>query len=102
MLASNENKYGLYLTPEETQNSELMRQLELQQHAQLEQAKLRYHAGWHDARTMYAPIGNIEQDLNKVLWNIGLIQWPKIKPQYVLLGVSIALVTLAIILKVVL
>lgn len=94
-----ENIYRMQLSAAEMTQRQ-MEMAKLQQAAQMQE--VRYAHGWHDARTMYTPIGNIEQDLNKVLWNIGPIQWPKIKPQYLLLGVSVGLVVLAIILKAVL
>jgi hypothetical protein len=99
MLASNNNQYGLYLTPEELNNNELMAQLKLQQAAQLAQQQL-YAYGWHDPNATqqkysidkWEPI----EDLNKKLWNIKPIKF-RLVP--VLFSISFALLFITIIIK---
>lgn len=70
----------MQLTPEEAQNSELLRNLAAQQAVQMQQAQLyaqkqqQYAYGWVDPtrfdQTNVDFVSITKKDLNKVLWNI--------------------------------
>ena len=55
MYQNSQNRYGMHLTPEETQNSELLRNLAVQQQLQMQQAQLYAH-GWYDPRSLQAVV----------------------------------------------
>ena len=97
------NIYRMQLTAQQMAERQI-EMARLQQAAAMQQE--RYAHGWHDPRSVHATVEGVvkevEQDLNKLLWNIKPIPWSSIKPQYLLLGVSVGLIVLAIILKAIL
>lgn len=94
MPAPTENRYGMYLTPEEAQNSELLRNLAAQQHMQIQQAYLyerqqSYAHGWIDPRTNYTPL--MASSTDTVYKPRKIFKLPTINPYYWLVGLSILL-----------
>jgi hypothetical protein len=83
MLPNNDNQYGMTLTAEETKET-------------LE----RYAHGWTDYRAALQPtLVEVEEDLNRVLWNIKPITW-RPKPVHLMLGGAAITLVLAILIKV--
>ena len=89
------NIYRMQLTAQQM----VERQIEmarLQQAATEQQA--RYAHGWHDARSIHATPMMVSS-ADAVYKVKAKLQWPNVKPQYLLLGMSVGLIVLAIILK---
>ena len=89
------NIYRMQLTAQQMAERQI-EMARLQQAAREQQA--RYAHGWHDARSIHATPMMVSST-DAVYKVKAKLQWPSIKPQYLLLGVSVGLVVLAIILK---
>lgn len=99
MLTSNDNRYGMYLTPEETQNSELLRNLAVQQQLQMQQAQLYAH-GWHDPRSLQAVVQPDRFPIHAadvVFKPRKQIVLPKIKLYHIMFVASLLLIILGIV-----
>ena len=92
------NIYRMQLTAQQMAERQI-EMARLQQAAAMQQE--RYSHGWHDARSVHA-IPMMVSSTDSVYKAKVKLQWPKIKPQYLLLGASIGLIVLAIILKAIL
>ena len=89
------NIYRMQLTAQQMAERQI-EMARLQQAAAEQQA--RYAHGWHDPRSIHATPMMVSST-DAVYKVKAKLQWPSIKPQYLLLGVSVGLVVLAIILK---
>lgn len=99
MLTSNNNRYGMHLTPEETQNSELLRNLAVQQQLQMQQAQLYAH-GWHDPRSLQNVVQPDKFPLHAADAEFKphkQIVLPKIKAYHVLFAFSLLLIIIPIV-----
>ena len=96
MLTSNDNRYGMYLTPEETQNSELLRNLAVQQQLQMQQAQLYTH-GWHDPRSLQNVVQPDHFPTDVVFKPRKQIVLPKIKLYHIMFATSLLLIILGIV-----
>lgn len=100
MPTPTENRYGMYLTPEEAQNSELLRNLAAQQALQMQQAQLyakqqAYSHGWADPRTHYAPI--MVSSTDPIYKPKRQLTLPKLKNYHYLFAFSLFLVIIGVI-----
>ena len=104
-LLTPENRYGMHLTPEEAQNSELLRNLAAQQALQMQHAQLyaqqqqaqRYSHGWYDARNGQAPMQLDRFPVQAADAVIRIRARKKLKPYHYLFALSLLLVIIGII-----
>lgn len=98
----------MMLTPEETKNSELLRNLAQQQALQQQQAlrqqqARRYSHGWHDMRNLYATVKEeVTEVVDKEVKFKEPIELPKPKLYQVFVLIAVMLLIFSLILKVIL